>query len=487
MVSEPSKKHQAPAASAPKPEKNTDEIENRPWFIHKMVKQALWRPMFAVAFAPRSLQMFRSYAARFSANPRDDIFHGDRASRIYDRTTRSGRVFERALTPQEFRKPNLTEGERDALRASGAKYGRFAANIMTRANYVRIAGNLAALGDNLWGQGGSAAEAVVMATDTAISTSFIGVQTFYARGFHNIEQAQKIMNGAGANAAARAAAADEALGKQHLAFRNFKLGKIISYSAFGLQTAGAVIKLVNELSKGRDARLSAIVDSAVDIGQGGAYSSYNYYLVRESMKLLRGANTAGAVAEKTGFVKRATDVLSVSARSIPRGLLWTMRVLGIAGSVIGTIPSGRSLYYGITDETLPGAKRRDMIVSGTLGVLSSAAFAIGAFYITPAGLTIGTVALFAGLILLGAQTIYDERHNIAMVARKGWNACTGYIGNVFGRASGALGSISSSICGGAVDFLGGGFNIAARAVSAIGGFLGGIGSFFGGLLDRVFG
>lgn len=441
----------------------SDEIPNRPWFIHKMVKQALWRPLFAIAWGPRSLQMYRSYAARYSANPHEDIFH-DPAVRIFDRKTRIGRAFERVMKPKEFRKTSLSEGERDSLRASGAKYGRFAATIMTRANYVRIGGNLIGLADNLWGQGGSAAEAVVMGIDTAISSSFIGVQTCYARGFRNIELARGITE------SASGAAAEAALAKQQRAYRLFKTGKIISYSAFGLQTAGAIVKLINELSKGSDARLSVLVDAGVDIGQGGAYSVYNYYLVRESIKVLKGAEVASNVASKTGFVKKATDVLSVSARVIPRPLLWAMRTLGIAGSILGVFPSVKSLSNGIKGDDLSWKKRLKMIVSGSLGVLSSAAFAIGAYYITPVGLTVGTIAILCGLATLGIQTVIDEWDNIELIARKGWNTCRWFVGSAVDNVVGIASSIPSLAMGFASNVIDTCANYMGRAISAVGGF-----------------
>lgn len=99
--------------------------------------------------------------------------------------------------------------------------------------------------------------------------------------------------------------------------------------------------------------------------------------------------------------------LHYSARVIPKPLLWTMRILGIAGTTIAAIPKALSLHKGITDKSLSRGERKHKIISGSLGLTSAAAFGIGAFFITPAGLTIGTIALLAGGAILATQTIYD--------------------------------------------------------------------------------
>ena len=391
------------------------------YLYHKLAKQALWRPLFATAFVPRSFQMYRTYLARYLQNPAEDIFSSDPMSFIFREDTKVGALLRRWGVPKELRGKELTNGDVDLLRSSGAKYISRAAKTFILANTCRLVGNLAGLADMAIERDGTTKEVLILGTDALVSASFIPTQHLYDKGSWYVQLARGYEE---------AGNAEMALDAQRKAYKYFRLGKIWSYTSFGLQALTAGIKLYNELEKGDGASLSAVVDAAVDVGQGVAYASYNYYLVSEARRVYSAATTAGDVIN----IKKAGDILSVSARAIPKPLLFTMRGLGLAGVAIGAVRSGMDLYEGITGSSLSDSEERRLtkeesrhkLISGAMGVAASIAFGAAAVLITPAALTAGTVAAGVGLAIVAAQTIYDEWDEIKGVAKKAWKKLTSW-------------------------------------------------------------
>jgi len=367
---------------------------SRAWLIHKTAKQALWRPTFAAAFVPRANMMYRTYTSRFAVNPNEEIFN-DTMTMIYRPQNISTKMLKRLFIPAKYRHPDLSKKEAEALRTSGAAQGRLMSRIMISANVMRIIGNSAAIADCVAGQGCSPSEAAVIGSDTANTLSFIGVQKFYSKGFNHIKSAQKALD-------AGDAASHEA--RQMMAFKAFDIGKRISYASFALQAVSGSIKVGIEIDHYMDdpetARFSALGDGAVDIGQGAAYSYYNYYLVSRAANTARIGNVAG--------IKTATDVLSANAMVIPGKILWPMRGLGIAGGVIQFVPNGVMFYSGFSDDSLSYEAGRHMMISGGLGMASAIFMTAGYFLITPASLPLGVIAIGLGIALIAAQTFYDE-------------------------------------------------------------------------------
>ena len=378
----------------PTEEKSETSSGSRAWLVHKTAKQALWRPMFATAFVPRANMMYRTYSSRFAVNPNDELFN-DTMTMIYRPQNISTKMLKRMFIPAKYRHADLSKEEAEALRTSGAAQGRLMSRIMISANVARIIGNSAAIADCVAGQGCAPSEAAVIGSDTANTLSFIGVQKFYSKGFNHIKSAQKALD-------AGDAAAHEA--RQMQAFKAFDVGKRISYASFALQAISGSIKVGIEIDHFIDdpesARFSALGDGAVDIGQGAAYSYYNYYLVSRAANTARLGNLAG--------IKAGTDVLSANAMVIPARILWPMRGLGVAGGVIQFIPNAIMAYNGASDDTLSYEASRHMMISGSLGMASAIFMTAGCLLITPASLPLGVIAMGIGIALIATQTFYDE-------------------------------------------------------------------------------
>lgn len=401
-------------ASAPPPEQKDwiDRVLADPWLLHKTMKQAVWRPIYGSAFVPRTVYLYRTYAARYGKNPNEDIFQGDPCTRYYNTQSKAGGRIRDALTPQRFHRDHLPKEELDALRASTSPWGRAQANMMQGANYARLGGNIPALISVFRSDKADVKQTTVIVSDSVLSATFIGVQQFYKVGFKHIglageaQQAAKAARDAG-RLAEEAAHLKVAYGLNERAYKAFDRGKNLSFIGFGVQTIGGVVKVGVEvdhlLRDPKQAKLSALVDGAVDAGQGGAYAAYNYYLVQQGSLAAKGATVEA--------LKKATDVLSSSAQVIPTRLLWTMRALGVAGCVMGAIPNIQSIYSGITDEGLSSSVSEHKVISGSLGLAASLSFLGGALLITPASMPFGAALILIGNGFLVAQTVYDEWEN----------------------------------------------------------------------------
>lgn len=415
---------------SPSPENkdgNEGSKHSRAFLLHKTGKQVLWRPVFAIGMGFRVPYFASFYRYRYSLNAREDFFVKDPfAAKLYDTRTVRGKIVAH-LYPKEYRRQNLTDSEAEALRAYGARWGSRMSSVMMWSNAPRLLFNGMALADIALGEGGSLDEAVVTMTDTAACGTFIAVQKYSKSGSLFIHQAQEALE--------RGADSD-VLRLQEAAYQAHRLSKTLSYAAFGIQAGSGAVKAGSELYRYAttgEVRFSTIVDGGMDIGEGMARGYYNYYLVSGAKEIY----TQGAVAQveasmagstsatRIAAVKRGTDMLAVSTRVIPRGLLWTMRGFGVVGGAIAAVPSGVAIYEGITGRVAVGSaensdhraailnkdERTDRVVSGALGLAASAAFIAGSILVTPAALTIGCAFLAVGMALLGAQTIYDEWDN----------------------------------------------------------------------------
>ncbi len=413
--SEPTDAPAAPstdAAAAPAPKGWIERVLDDPWLVHKTMKQAVWRPIYGAAFLPRTIYLYRTYAARFGTDPNEDIFRGDPSARYYNTRTRAGGRIRDALTPQQFHRDDLSKQELKDLRASASSWGRAQANMMQGANYARLAGNIPALISVFSSDKADLKQTTVIVSDTTLSATFIGVQQFYKVGWKYLDLAHKAEKLAEeSNRAGKLNAYHSQLARAHdlnyRAYKAFDRGKNLSFISFGVQMIGGAVKVGvevdNLLRRPEQARLSALVDGAVDAGQGGAYAAYNWYLVRQGAMAARGASLDA--------LRKATDVLSSSAQVIPPKLLWTMRALGVAGCVMGAIPNIQAIYEGATNDALSHDVSQHKVISGSLGLAASLSFLGGALLITPASMPFGAALILVGNGFLVAQTVYDEWEN----------------------------------------------------------------------------
>ncbi len=354
----------------------------------------------AWAFANKSAQTYRINSARFRENPADEIFNGP-ISFLYRPDNAVGKFATRF-----FGTDAGNPSELEMLRAAGARNGAAGAKVMMVVNDFNIIANAWALGDCMTSESCSASQKYVMAGEVGTGASFLSFQYFNAKSSEVIRQA---------NITALSGDANRSLTLHQNGCAAGLLARNVANVAFGLKVAGGAIKSGREITKiyeGTTVDPSALVDGAVDVGDGASQIVFNNYLIsryKEAKALVtlaqkEGANTAAALAQ----IKRAGDILNVSAVPIPARIFWPRIGFGVAGGILGFIPSAMTFYQSFSDSGFSSVERRHARISGGLGMVGSAFFIASAILITPAALPLGFAFFAAGMLFLVIQTGYDN-------------------------------------------------------------------------------
>ena len=380
--------------------------------INKITK-LLWRVGFAAAYVPYSRKFHDTYLYYHLGNPKQDFFTANPLlAKGYDRSTGFGRSVQKVYLPEQYRKMDYRElvSRREELRESGSRFQQASSRLMIGSNIVRMAGNTLALGQCLLGdEECEASKAALIGSDLGISGAFIAVQHYHGKGAGFVSSAQKFRV-AGQQA--------EYLARQGQAYKAFRLGKSLSLLGYAAMIGNGAIRLSIEMEKWErndpSASVAQMVDAFTEIGQGASYSVYQSWLVYQ------GAKTLAATAD----VKLATDVMSVSARVIPAGLLRSMQFFGVAGGLMAFGRSSLSVVEGAVgkkidwegsglemqpkfETELSSHDRTHLMISGGMGAVSAGLMIAAAVLVMPVGLTFGTALAVGGMVLLAAQTVYD--------------------------------------------------------------------------------
>jgi len=391
----------------------SDEKKIDGYLFHKIGKNIGFRTMFAAAFAPRTVLMYRNYKSQY---PNRGFFKGDPASRIFDSKTRTGKLFGK-MAPRQFRKNNLNASERAKLRSSGARAGKFSSTMMKNSNRIRLGGNLIALGvmsarcvDGECEE--SRIASVVM--DSASTSVFYGVQHYMGYGHDAVKQTRQIVD-----------AAEGAIGGidnikiarlEKRAYAKFRFGNILAVGGYSFQLGSGIVKIYGEIqnikidAKESDPRKhrydsSNVVDGSIDIAQSLGDGGYKAWVLYKGKMLL-----------KAGQVKKAVDALSVRSIRIPTAPLWGLRFLGMAGGGYGLYRNIQDLQTvskrnGLSEAEL--SKRRTSIY---MSMAANVLFIGASFFIAPAAITIGTALTGAALAIIAVNAVYTNWDDLGVLA-----------------------------------------------------------------------
>lgn len=374
------------------------------YVLHKVGTQLGGGVLQAGAMAFRDASEYATYTSRHAGNPGEDIFLNDRAVKIYDGKSLSGKAFQRIFLPSSLRKHSFSPVEMESLENIASRNFNRMKVLGPVAATVETASNLGAMalclkeGNNCTPQ-----EWATFAFSGLSSAAFI--PGFYYQGKGAFTGNYETLN---------------------LARRLFILMNVA-------QIAGGVTKMGIEFyhaaAEPEHFSLAAMVNGGLHVGMGGSWFILNTYYAREAAAFVRVPET----------FQKGIDVLRVHGRVIPTKLLWSARIFGMLGPMIGATIGISDIHEGMTNVDLEKASRNEKIISGLLGTASSACFIGFAFFMTPAAIPLGTALLTGGFFLLAIQTAYDEREAITAFFKGpapdfGTNPLSeAYYANLYGR------------------------------------------------------
>jgi hypothetical protein len=390
-----------------------DERKIDGYLFHKIGKNIGFRTMFAAAFAPRTVLMYRNYKSQY---PNRGFFKGDPTSRIFDHNSKVGRAFEK-LAPQQFRKNNLSDSERAKLRSSGAAMGKFSSNMMKNSNRLRLGGNglsLAIMGAQCLDGECEESRIVSVTMDTASTSVFYGVQHYMGDGHGAVAQTRQLLSAAeDAGQVADKAVIDQL---EKSAYAKFRIGNILAVGGYSFQLGSGIVKIYGEIQNIKaDAQeldmskhrydSSNVVDGSIDIAQSMGDGGYKAWVVYQGKALL-----------KLGELKKATDALSVRSIKIPTVPLWSLRFLGMAGAGYGLYRNVQDLKNIDSATNLTDAERSKRENSIYMSMAANAVFIGASFFIAPAAITVGTALTCVALGIVAVNAVYSNWDDLVLLA-----------------------------------------------------------------------
>ncbi|HPM42165.1 MAG TPA: hypothetical protein PLY45_06995, partial [bacterium] len=231
------------AEAAERGQKKSAPDEDITYKVNKLTKLA-WRVGFASAYVPYSQKFYLNYYSSWLENPNAAFFKGDPwlSKNLFNPASPIGRTMSKLFLPEKYRKMTDAELKKHAgeIRVSGYGAQAISSKLMIYSNVIRIAGNVGALGNCVFGDGKcDAPTAALVVSDIATSGIFSVVQKFANKGSKLTKQAEKL-EGA------------ENLLYRGKAFDAFVLYKQISRWGYGAQMATGGIRLYIEFDKWRN-------------------------------------------------------------------------------------------------------------------------------------------------------------------------------------------------------------------------------------------